>query len=69
MENEPESITQLRVRMYNKALAELREENALAEREAERTKEAEAQSGKDSDVETAKKAEEGGSGQESSDKA
>lgn len=69
MENERESITQLRVGLYRKALAELREENELAEREAERTKEAEAQSAKDSDVETAKKADEAGSGQGGTDKA
>ncbi len=45
METERESITQMRVRMYNKALAQQREENELAEREAEQAAEAEARTG------------------------
>ena len=58
MENERESITQVRVGLYRKALDQLRKENELAEREAERTKEAEDQSPKETDAETAKKADE-----------
>ena len=70
MENERESITQVRVGLYRKALDQLREENELAEREAERTKEAEAQSAKDTDAEAATKAGEGGSDRDGgSDKA
>jgi len=75
MENERESITQVRVGLYRKALDQLREENELAEREAERTKEAEARSAKDPDAETATKADKAGSDRDrqaahgSSDKA
>ena len=47
METERESITQMRVRMYNEALAQQREINELAEREAEKAKEAEAESAKE----------------------
>jgi hypothetical protein len=47
METERESITQMRVRMYNKALAQQREENELAERKAEQAKEAEAEAAKE----------------------
>jgi len=45
MENEHESITQTRVRLYNKALDQLREENAAKEAEAAaaRKKDAEAE--------------------------
>jgi len=39
MEPEPESITQTRVRLYRKALAQLREENAAKEAEAKSAKE------------------------------
>ena len=42
MENEPESVTDTRVRLYRKALAQLREENEAKEREAQLTEEAEA---------------------------
>jgi len=42
METEPESITDIRVRMYREALAQQREINELAEREAEQANEAEA---------------------------
>lgn len=48
MEKERESITQMRVGLYRKALNQLREDNELAEREAE-LKEAEARSGKEPD--------------------
>jgi hypothetical protein len=58
MKNEPESVTDVRVRLYRKALAQLREENELAEREAERTKEAEEQSAKEPKTETAEGPEE-----------
>ena len=47
METEPESITQMRVRMYREALAQQREENELAEREAEQAKKAEAEAAKE----------------------
>ena len=53
METERESITQMRVRMYNEALAQQREENELAEREAEQAKES-----KQAKAETAKEPEE-----------
>jgi hypothetical protein len=38
MENEPESITQTRVRLYRKALDQQREENAAKEAEARSAK-------------------------------
>lgn len=60
MENEPESVTDVRVRLYRKALDQLREENELAERKAEQTKEAEAQSAKGTDTKMAKGADEAG---------
>lgn len=44
METERESITQTRVRLYNKALAQQREENAAKEAEAQSAKELEAES-------------------------
>ena len=53
METEPESITQTRVRLYRKALAQQREQNAA--------KEAEAQSAKKPEAETAKGQDEPGS--------
>ena len=56
METERESITQMRVRMYREALAQQREENELAEREAEQAKES-----KEAKAETAKEPEEPGS--------
>ncbi len=40
MKTEPKSITLMRVRMYREALAQQREENELAEREAEQAKKA-----------------------------
>lgn len=43
MENERESITQTRVRLYNKALDQLREENAAKEAEAAAAKKKEAE--------------------------
>ncbi len=43
MENEPETITQTRVRLYREALAQLREENALKEAEAATSKKNEAE--------------------------
>lgn len=47
MENERESVTQTRVRLYRKALDQLREENELKEAEAQSAKEPNAQSEKE----------------------
>jgi hypothetical protein len=47
MEDEPESITQTRVRMYREALAQQREENAAKEAEAQSANELNAQSEKE----------------------
>ena len=47
METEPESITDIRVRMYREALDQQRKKNELAEREAEQAKEAEAATAKE----------------------
>ena len=52
MENRPESVTDVRVRLYREALDQLREENELAEREAAATKEPEEQSAKEPNDET-----------------
>jgi hypothetical protein len=52
MEKEPESITQTRVRLYQKALAELRAENAenaAKERDSELAKKSEAEPAKEPD--------------------
>jgi len=47
MENERESVTQTRVRLYRKALDQLREENELKEARAQSAKEPNAQSQKE----------------------
>jgi hypothetical protein len=47
VENEQESVTETRVRLYRKALAQQREINELAERKAEQAKEAEAEIAKE----------------------
>jgi len=47
VENEQESVTETRVRLYRKALAQQREINELAERETEQAKEAEADPAKE----------------------
>jgi NADH/NAD ratio-sensing transcriptional regulator Rex len=49
MEAEPESVTQTRVSLYRKALAQLREENEAKAQEAELTKEAQTDSAKRQD--------------------
>ena len=49
MENERESITQTRVRLYREALAQQREENALKEAEAQSAKEPDPESEKEPD--------------------
>ena len=47
MENERESVTQTRVRLYRKALDQLREENESKEKEAQSAKEPGAESEKE----------------------
>ena len=47
MENERESITQTRVRLYREALAQQREENELKEAEAQSANEPDAESEKE----------------------
>ena len=67
METERESITQMRVRMYRKALAQKREENDLVEREAEQAKEAEAKTAKEPEEQGSDRAQ--AAAHESNDKA
>ena len=67
MENEPETVTQTRVRLYREALAQLREENALKEAEAAGTKKAEAESEKGPEEPGSDRA--GATAHEGSDKA
>lgn len=49
MEDERESVTQTRVRLYRKALDQLREENESKEKEAQSAKKPDAESEKEPD--------------------
>jgi hypothetical protein len=75
MDNEPESITQTRVRLYREALAQLRAENELKEQDAELAKEPDVELANEAEAESAKEPEGPGSdrahstAREGSDKA